>query len=446
MAGLTLRSQIGRKLSISEMDGNLTYLESISSGGLPQTALVNNYPAHPSLNNSHIGRCIMFDFNSQQAMLTQSSGATAGNKWSATISYLEGFTPPDAAVWVIDFIGGLNDGDQIGISNMNGLTNYFSAKTTPAYSNEFQIGLTDADTAANFFACLRGVGSDSFCYPDNVSGSQITLVMAVCENHIGSQGNDSNIITTNTANISTAVTISGEDNIMGNWKDNIFSWHNSSGLSSYITLEDLCYHSNLSGSYSTINGLTFPTNAEALANNLKDYLSNITSDFSINITTDGTGKYSVNIEAVDFNNQDISLVSAIPKSTQYTSVPKNNQIPALVYQQYIGVLRGVSNGVATVDSSPFQELVLGNSTFTFDNETNPNFLSKTNDYLARLITPYDEGKCIPLMDLIGNDEPGHIFFDWLRLVGTIFISLTKIQGNTPDQILTCKERLFLFDK
>lgn len=34
MAGLTLRSQIGRKLSISEMDGNLTYLESISSGGL----------------------------------------------------------------------------------------------------------------------------------------------------------------------------------------------------------------------------------------------------------------------------------------------------------------------------------------------------------------------------------------------------------------------------
>lgn len=34
MAGLTLRSQIGRKLSISEMDDNLTYLESISSGGL----------------------------------------------------------------------------------------------------------------------------------------------------------------------------------------------------------------------------------------------------------------------------------------------------------------------------------------------------------------------------------------------------------------------------
>jgi hypothetical protein len=230
MAGLTLRSQIGRKLSISEMDGNLTYLESISSGGLPQTALVNNYPAHPSLNNSHIGRCIMFDFNSQQAMLTQSSGATAGNKWSATVTYSEGFIAPTPSVWVVDIIAALNDGDQIGINNMNGLTNYFYARTSPAYSNDFQIGATDADTALNFFACLQGFGSGSFCYPENVSGSQITLVMAVCENHIGSQGNDSNIITTNTANISTAITKPGVDNIMGNWKDNIFSWYNSSGL------------------------------------------------------------------------------------------------------------------------------------------------------------------------------------------------------------------------
>ena len=433
MAGLTLRSQIGRKLSISEMDDNLTYLESISSGG---STTVHTYPAHPSLDNSHIGRCIMFDFNSQQAMLTQSSGASAGNKWNATVTYSEGYIAPTPAVWVVDIIAALNDGEQIGISNMNGYTNYFTAKLSPLNANEFQIGVTNDDTAANLFALLQGFGSGAFCYPDNVSGSQITLIMSVCENHVGSQGNASNIAT-NTTNITAAITVPGVDNIMGNFKDNLFSWHNSSGMSSYIELGDICYPSNLSGSYTTINGLTFPTNAEALANNLKDYLSNITSDFNVNVTNDGKGNYTVSIEAVDFSDQDISPKSVIPASTIYTNTPKENPALALVWQQYIGVLRGVSNGVATVDSSPLQELVLGNSTFTFDNETSP-----VDEFLSRLVTPYDNGKCITILDLIGNGAPGQIFTDWLRTTATIFTSLTKIQGNTPDQILTCKERLF----
>lgn len=433
---LILRQDKGSKLSISEMDNNFRYLDKKISKET-SVALVNNYPAHPSLNNSHIGRCIMFDFNSQQAMLTQSSGASAGNKWNATVTYSEGFIAPTPAVWIVDIIANLNDGEQIGISNMNGYTNYFTAKLSPLNANEFQIGVTNDDTAANLFALLQGFGSGAFCYPDNVSGSQITLIMSVCENHVGSQGNDSNIIATNTANITTAVTVPGVDNIMGNFKDNLFSWLNSSGMSSYIELGDICYPSNLSGSYTTVNGLAFPTNAEALANNLKDYLSNITSDFNVNVTNDGQGNYTVSIEAVDYSDQDISPVSVIPASTIYTNTPKENPALALVWQQYIGVLRGVSNGVATVDSSPLQELVLGNSTFTFDNETSP-----VDEFLSRLVTPYDNGKCITILDLIGNGAPGKIFTDWLYTTATIFTSLTKIQGNTPDQILTCKERLF----
>jgi hypothetical protein len=399
------------------------------------------YIADSSLNDTHIGRCMMFDFATQKAMLTQATGGRAGVKYKATIQIKNGFNPPTPAEWVIEFTGNETDGDYITIDLLNGSFIDLYAKVSPNQPNEFAIGTTANETAQNFFSALQALGSGSFCYAVNASGSQVRLLMSTMKSHIGSLGNTWSIINSSSS-INYWIDVYGADN---DWMCRDYKWFSISNNSGMVTdslyVHDLCRAvSNETGTFVVRNSETFPVNALALSNMLVVYMQKHSSLFATSQPiSDGNDGYYVEIEALDLEDQSLHQESIYPTSTKIEIVSKQPELPALVQQPFIGVLTAISNGEATVEISEVLKIVLANSVHSYDSELN---IDNENDFNNRILTPYNDGKCVLLSDLFTNNAPEQSFFSWLDKIGTVLYPITPIVENVENQIIYSKRILF----
>lgn len=404
-------------------DGNLKLMNSdreLSNIGSNSSQTL--IPKDVSVDNSHIGRLMVWDIETNKAKVSFIEGGSPGVTLDYKLRVASTFTAPTSATWEIIINNLPSDGQLFKLANPinNSTIETYIAKTSPTLPNEFAIGGSISDSVDNLAVLLAS--SSDLQYESKTSNS-VLVTVNVLSCHLGTLGGSNCFVTDGSGTFSASVNINGNDN---DWNQSAFL-NNTVFVQTYmdsnsfinINYDDIFNPSTNGGIGSNItNGRNFPSTIEEQRDMIYNVLytqldnANVPSSrflFAKNSTND------IDITTTNFpsSGEDYLSIQYLNNTSIITSINGVSPIPALVYKPILGVLKSIIGNDCIIEKNIFySDLIIaaGGSSIDTSSMTFPEEIN-----LETCLIPYENGTVMPLKDIwdwnFGN--PPSNFFYWI---------------------------------
>lgn len=424
---LFLDASNSNKLTVKSSDGSTDVIGSGSSGTI-------QVPCISGLTNADAGRLMVW--NGIAAQKSQKSGEIQGQYMRIEFDVINSFVPPIPAEWELQFSSIPNDGDAINLRDDVGGNLLITAKNTPSNSDEYAIGVDLATTMSNLYNCLNNHPAKRVS-AINATANSVFVRCDILKMQTGSWANIANAVFASTpASCTPVIWLAGADNsYLGIYTEflQITGFYNGQVICSGSNIINA---SNNTGIGLEQNGYRFPTTQQEYVDFLKTAIeigiaphNTPIVRFSVSIDPNNSNKVVLTSSAFpQSNDYSINLYSwVLPNVNSYIASYGSPNIPAMCYDQVLGLLVNVNGSIATIDTQMVAKdfiLEAGAKTINF---TTPPPSSPLERIYRTVLLPSDNGTLMTLSDLFdweNGEQPPQLFF-LLSLTNYNFIAMQE---------------------